>query len=168
MGTCPTTLAADGELRSVYRIRVRPRIAGPMCGVESAKSEVVPKMYLTMLPKPNNIKQMHQPNIEKETAREPTVKNNTLSTYVTRESILMLLSDDEVAAVATAETATRLPEGDEYLDMEQLDQGVQRAHHKKMPMGRMLPKKAVNVDTWKKLLAKLPAHPVVKAHGGKP
>jgi hypothetical protein len=113
------------------------------------------------------MKQSHQSNREKETVKEPTVKDNALNTYITRESILMLLSDDEVAAVATAETATRLPDGDEYLDMEHLEQGVQCAHHNKMPMGRMLPKKAVQVETWKKLLAKLPSHPVAKAHGVK-
>jgi hypothetical protein len=76
----------------------------------------------------------------------------------------MLLSDDEVSAVATAETATRLPDGDEYLDMEQLDQGVQRAHQKKTPMGRVLPKKSVREDTWQKILKQLPAHSGVKAN----
>jgi hypothetical protein len=114
------------------------------------------------------MEQLHPSNLKKETIKKPTVKNNTRSAYITRESILMLLSDDEVAAVATSETATRLPDGDEYLDMEQLDQGVQRAHHTIMPMGRILPKKAVQVDTWKKLLAKLPSHSVVKVHVGEP
>ena len=105
--------------------------------------------------------------MKKETINKPIVKNNTRSTYVTRESILMLLSDDEVAAVATAETAARLPDGEEYLDMEQLDQGVQQAHHKKVPMGRMLPKKAVQVDTWNKLLAQVSSQMGAKEHAGK-
>jgi hypothetical protein len=95
---------------------------------------------------------------------QPTMKNDNRSQYVTRESVLMLLSDDEVSAVATAETATRLPDGDEYLDMEQLDQGVQRAHQKKTPMGRVLPKKSVREDTWQKILKQLPAHSGVKAN----
>jgi hypothetical protein len=96
--------------------------------------------------------------------RQPPMKNDNRSQYVTRESVLMLLSDDEVSAVATAETATRLPDGDEYLDMEQLDQGVQRAHQKKTPMGRVLPKKSVHEDTWQKILKQLPAHSGVKAN----
>jgi len=75
---------------------------------------------------------------------------------------LMLLSDDETAAVATAETATLLPEGDEYLDMEQLNQGVQRAHQKKTPMGRVLPKKSIHQDTWNKILKQLPVRSDVK------
>ncbi len=45
----------------------------------------------------------------------------------TREAILELLSDEETARVSTAETATALTEGAEYVDLEQLDRGVQRA-----------------------------------------
>ena len=112
---------------------------------------------------PNKMKQMIQPNVKNETNTKPAVKKDNRSQYVTRESVLMLLSDDEVAAVATAETATRLPEGDEYLDMELLDQGVQRAHHKKTPMGRMLPKKSIHENTWNKILKQLPARPAAKA-----
>ena len=76
----------------------------------------------------------------------------------------MLLSNDEVASVATAETAARLAEGDEYLDMEQLDQGVQRAHQKKIPMGRVLPKKSIHENTWQKILKQLPARPAAKVN----
>ena len=94
------------------------------------------------------------------------MKNIPRSTNVTRESVLMLLSDDEVAAVATAETAAHLTDGDEYLDMEHLDQGMQRADRKKSPMVRVLPKKSVHEDTWKKILKQLPAHSGVKAHAG--
>jgi len=75
----------------------------------------------------------------------------------------MLLSDDEVAAVATAETANSLPEGEEYLDMEQLDQGVQRSHPKETPMGRVLSRKSIHENTWNKILKQLPAHPAAKA-----
>jgi hypothetical protein len=85
------------------------------------------------------------------------MKTDQRSVYLTRDSILKLLSDDEVATVATAETATHLPDGDEYLDLEQLNQGVQRAPRKTTPMGRVLPKKAVQEKTWKKILAQLPA-----------
>ena len=47
--------------------------------------------------------------------------------YVTRDTILNLLSHDEIAKVSTAEAASGLTEGAEYLDLELLDQGVQRA-----------------------------------------
>jgi hypothetical protein len=83
--------------------------------------------------------------------------NDKRAEYVTRDSILKLLSNDEVAKVSTAETAARLDDGDEYLDLEQLDKGVQRAGGTATPMGRVLPKKSVHADTWNKILAKLTA-----------
>ncbi len=78
------------------------------------------------------------------------------SAYVTRESILKLLSDDEVAKVSTAETASGLEPGDEYLDLEHLDRGVLRGGAT-VPMGRVLPRKAVHPGTWTKILAQLTA-----------
>ncbi len=75
--------------------------------------------------------------------------------YVTRESVLKLLSNEEVARVSTAETAPRLPAGDEFVDLEHLDKGVQRADGIAPPMGHVLPKKAVHPDTWSKILTHL-------------
>ena len=116
----------------------------------------------TTVKKQNNMKQTIQPNLKKETGTKPAEKKDNRNQYVTRESVLMLLSDDETAAVATAETATRLPEGDEYLDIEQLEQGVQKSHDKKTPMGRVLPKKSIHQDTWNKILKQLPARSAAK------
>jgi hypothetical protein len=83
------------------------------------------------------------------------LKNDTRTEYATRDSILQLLSDDEVARVSTAETAAHLSTGDEYLDLEHLDQGVRRAHGTATPMGRVLPRKAVHANTWSKILTQL-------------
>jgi hypothetical protein len=77
--------------------------------------------------------------------------------YVTRDSILKLLSDDEVARVSTAETAIRLADGDEYLDLEKLDLGVRHASGPPTPMGRVLPRKSVQAQTWSKILTHLEA-----------
>jgi hypothetical protein len=77
------------------------------------------------------------------------------SEYLTRDSVLKLLSDAEVASVSTAETAPRLADGDEYLDLEQLARGVQQAPFT-TPMGRVLPRKAVREATWNAILAQLP------------
>jgi integrase len=71
---------------------------------------------------------------------------------VTRDTILKLLSDEENARVATGEAGARLSEGDEYLDLLRLDQGVQRARIKK---GNFLPRSAVSDETWHKTLAHL-------------
>ena len=71
---------------------------------------------------------------------------------VTRDTILKLLSDEENARVATGEAGARLSEGDEYLDLLHLDQGVQRAG---ITMGHFLPRSAVSDETWHKILAHL-------------
>ena len=83
------------------------------------------------------------------------LKNDKQTEYTTRDNTLKLLSDDEVARVSTAETAARLSDGDEYLDLEQLDHGVRRAQGTATPMGRVLPRKAVHVNTWSKILTQL-------------
>ena len=85
------------------------------------------------------------------------MKNDNRSPCITRDSILKLLSDDEVAKVTTAETAARLVDGDEFIDLEQFNLGVQRAPGNKAPMGRVLPKKSVHAGTWGKIVAQLPA-----------
>lgn len=83
------------------------------------------------------------------------MKNDERSAYLTRDSVLKLLSADEVARVSTSETAARLADGDEYLDLEHLEQGVRRAGGAATPMGRVLPRKAVHASTWNTILTHL-------------
>lgn len=68
---------------------------------------------------------------------------------------MQLLSDDEISAVSNAETATLLADGEEYLDLERLDQGVRRANRTAVPMGRVLPRNAVHASTWSKIVMQL-------------
>jgi hypothetical protein len=85
------------------------------------------------------------------------MKTDKEGQYVTRDSILKLLTDDELASVSTAEGAARIADGDEYLDLDQLDQGVLRGRGvNTVPMGRVLTKKAVHANTWAAILAQLP------------
>lgn len=87
------------------------------------------------------------------------MKSDMQTENVTRESVLKLLSDDEVASVSTAETAARLLDGEEYLDLGQLDRGVQQATRSATVMGHALPRRAVHKDTWSKILTLLaPTH----------
>jgi len=95
------------------------------------------------------------------------MKNNTRTENVTRESILKLLSDDEVASVCTSETKVCLAERDEYIDLEQLERGVQKSHGTGPAMGRMLPRKAVHPETWNKILTALAAFQSLGAASGK-
>jgi hypothetical protein len=85
------------------------------------------------------------------------MKTNKKTDLETRDSILKLLSDDEVAKVSTAEAALQLAEGDEYLDLDQLDHGIQHVDGIVTPLRQVLPKKAAHPATWNKILAKLSA-----------
>jgi hypothetical protein len=49
----------------------------------------------------------------------------------------------------------QLADGELYFDMEHLEQGVRRALGVNAPMGRVLPRKALNGGTWAKILAHL-------------
>lgn len=84
------------------------------------------------------------------------MKTDKRSEYLTRSGILSVLSDDEVARVSTAETAASLSEGEEYLDLEHLEQGVRRAKRgAPADLGNVLTKSAVERDTWNRILTKL-------------
>ena len=76
--------------------------------------------------------------------------------HVTRETILNLLSNAETAKVSNAEGAAALTVGDDFVDLEHLDQGVQRANAStKVVMGYVLPRSAVSQETWSKIMAQL-------------
>jgi hypothetical protein len=83
------------------------------------------------------------------------MKSDNRFEFVARDKILSLLSDDDIASVSNAETAAHLSDGDEYIDLEQLDQGVRRAPPSAAVMGRVLPRKAVKEITWSKILTQL-------------
>jgi hypothetical protein len=87
------------------------------------------------------------------------MNNDIRKEYVTRDTILRLLSDDEIARVSTAETAPRLDDGDEYVDLDAPDRGVQRVPHRPVaPMGHVLTRKAVLDKTWNDIVSLLAAH----------
>jgi len=75
--------------------------------------------------------------------------------YIARDSILKLLSDTELAQVSTAEEAVGLAAGDEYLDLEHLEEGVRKAPVVAAAASRMLPRSAVSDETWRKIQAVL-------------
>jgi hypothetical protein len=83
--------------------------------------------------------------------------------YLTRDKILKLLSDEEVARVSTEEGSRALADGEEYLDLDDPERGVRQAEGSITPTGRVLPRKAVHEDTWSRIVAQLNARPAVKA-----
>lgn len=78
--------------------------------------------------------------------------NATQEEHLTRDKILRLLSNEEVAGVSSPETENGLADGDEFIDLGKLEQGVQRAPAAKTSMGRVLTKNAVSEATWSKIL----------------
>jgi hypothetical protein len=72
---------------------------------------------------------------------------------LTRESILGLLTDAEVAKVSTSEGDGGPVEGDEYIDLEHPGVGVRQAHAKLTAApGALLPRSAVSDATWAKIV----------------
>ncbi len=86
------------------------------------------------------------------------MNSRTRTEVVSRDGILKLLSEKEVAQVSTAETGPRLSDGDEYLDLEHLEQGVRRAPEMAAPTDLVLPRKSVHEKTWNRILAHLATH----------
>ena len=91
---------------------------------------------------------------------------NNRTEFVFRHNILGMLSDDEVASVSTAENAMGLSDGDEYLDLEQLDRGVCLAAGRSGPMGCVLSRRAVRETTWSKVMTQLEAYRTATLHFG--
>lgn len=88
--------------------------------------------------------------------------------HVTREKILMLLSDEEVATVSNIEGTARLLDGEEYLDLEDLGRGVRSAlGSNTAPMGHVLPRRAVHTATWDTILERLALLRVGRAEAGR-
>lgn len=86
------------------------------------------------------------------------MNTETRTEHLSRDAILKLLSDEEIARVSTAETATQLSDGDEYIDLEAPEKGVRKASGESTPMGRVLPRKAVLDKTWHNVVALLATH----------
>jgi hypothetical protein len=70
---------------------------------------------------------------------------------VTRDTIIKLLTDDENAKVSNVEDGHTYS-GD-YIDLENLGQGVQTGEIPTGGSGNVLPKSAVNPETWNKIVA---------------
>jgi hypothetical protein len=80
--------------------------------------------------------------------------------HATKDRILQLLAEGEVDGASIPETTAHLRRGDEYLDLEQLQQGVQRAAGAGTLAGQVLPRRAVREDTWRRILRQLKATPI--------
>lgn len=87
----------------------------------------------------------------------------TRAEMTTRDIVLMLLDDEELARATTSENKPRLLDGDEYVELDHLDRGVRRAHGSRTPMHRVIPRWSVHPTTWDLILSKLSS---TKVRGG--
>ncbi|MGO8994006.1 MAG: hypothetical protein ACLQVI_11805 [Polyangiaceae bacterium] len=77
------------------------------------------------------------------------LKKNAL----TRDALLGLLSDVEIAKVSRAEDAKALVEGDEYVDLSNPGDGVRQVQAgSQIGPGHVLPRSAVSDATWDKVV----------------
>ena len=84
------------------------------------------------------------------------MSNAKRTELVTREAILNLLSNNELAKVTTDEAKRKLTDGEDYLDLLHLDLGVLKAKSGVEPnIGNTLPRQDVQPTTWTKILAQL-------------
>lgn len=81
---------------------------------------------------------------------------------VMRDAVLDLLSNEEVADVATDASARSLRAGDEYLDLEHVELGVRQASGLAIPRGYVLPRTAVSDVTWRRIVARLLPRPTLR------
>lgn len=82
-----------------------------------------------------------------------------------REAILETLWRDPIARVLGHDVPTRLQPGEEYLDLQRLEAGVQHAAGTMSPTGGELSRKAVQPATWDKLLASLGSRSAPRVSG---
>ncbi|MCL2449894.1 MAG: hypothetical protein FWD17_13190 [Polyangiaceae bacterium] len=75
--------------------------------------------------------------------------------FITREAILAILSDEEVAKLSAAE-ARPLIQGDDYVDLEHPEKGVLKVHAGDvLRPGTLVPRNAVRDKTWSAIVAML-------------
>ena len=74
----------------------------------------------------------------------------------TRDDLLKILSDEEVVGLSSAKTGTLIALGAEFIDLTEIERGVQRAGEVH-PTKDVLPRKAVHENTWRKIVANLTA-----------
>ena len=82
------------------------------------------------------------------------MNHNRSTTSARRDDVLALLTDDERRSLAAA-PAHRFAAGDEFLDLEKLDEGVRTAMGTGSPMIGLLPRSALHDATWAKVLTYL-------------
>jgi hypothetical protein len=92
------------------------------------------------------------------------MKYSKKTDHETRDQILQLLSDEEVARVNAMKATPWLADGDEYIDLAAPENGVRTVHvAMQVTMGDVLPRKAVSAGTWAKIAGRFGTRFAAKA-----
>lgn len=75
--------------------------------------------------------------------------------YVLRDKVLKLLAEAEVVQSSTIETSSALAIGDQFLNLDALEQGPKYSADTQRLTANVLARKAVHEDTWAKILNEL-------------
>jgi len=75
---------------------------------------------------------------------------------VTRENIVSILSSEEAANVGSETTQVQVRTGDEFIDLAEIDKGVQRAAEPQR-LRNVLLRSALAPNTWQKIITNLAA-----------
>ncbi len=68
---------------------------------------------------------------------------------ITKAELMNMLDDEEIARVSRAEAEHQLSAGDEYVDLDHIDKGIQKAATGiTVGFGSIIPKNAVSPKTW--------------------
>ena len=84
------------------------------------------------------------------------MSGSTREVLSARNASMLLLTDEENARVTTAEAGASLADGLEFIDLEHLERGVQRAGSAAtLEMAHVIPRNAVGNGTWSNIVAQL-------------
>jgi hypothetical protein len=83
------------------------------------------------------------------------VKTESHTNLVTRDIILKLLSDNEEIGAARGDATMKLASGEQYIDLERLDRGVQYADVTITLRGRIVPRNGIHAPTWDAIMNEL-------------
>lgn len=85
--------------------------------------------------------------------KEPERNAPKGGTYATRDAIMKLLSDEEIARVAAFQADAHLAAGDEYIDLRYPERGVLCVESERvLDVAYMLPRSLLAAATWLKLV----------------
>ena len=83
------------------------------------------------------------------------MSQNLQNAYTLRDSIMNALSDEEISRVSNAESVVQLANGEEYLDLAELEQGVRKSIGVNLNLNNAITRKAVHQDTWNTIVSLL-------------